>query len=80
MKEQLLKALERLSIEIENHIALRLILLPLILAIISIIIVCFSLAFFIAVTYVLVKEVYNWVAGYKEKQSKQDYRSFNHYF
>ena len=66
MKEQLLKAVEKFSIEVDKHIALRLILLVPVLLIAFLVIVGFSLAFFVAVAYLILKEVFWWIAGYPE--------------
>lgn len=72
MKEQLLKVVEKFSIEVDKYIALRIILLVPVLIIAFLVIAGFTIAFLIAVTYLMLREVFWWVRGYADKPISEE--------
>ncbi len=77
MKEQLFKAVKKFSAEVDRNIALRIILLVPMLIIGFLVITGFTIAFFVAVTCLLLREIFWWIAGYSRNTYRyEDYDDF----
>jgi phage shock protein PspC (stress-responsive transcriptional regulator) len=69
MKEQLLTVMKKTLKGMDNHIALRFMLLFPLLAIVFIIVSVFTVAFFVVSAYLMIKEVILWFIGYPERNN-----------